>query len=212
MSVKIACPTTFTINDTKNNRKLLYILLRLLKNENQQNIVTFRQISALFDLKSRQDSNNFYRDFQDSDGDFLHFLQRKKKLGEAFPLIEKQVLKNPLIAISEHFRMFIENHPELKMSYQCFCDYVSEIDAIKLKKRFKELTTNGEIKPDSERFLKEIIEDGNTSKAHRKAIIETFPHLQQSEKEVKKEVDFLRNINVLGKNILMNHLEEDGNN
>lgn len=203
LSVNISCPIQFDIKDTQNNRKLLYVLLRLFKKENGQNIATFQKISNLFGLKSRQDSNNFYREFQEIEEDFLYYLQRKKKLGEAFPLIEAQLLKNPLLTMSEHFKMFTQKHPEIQISYLSFTKYASEIDAVKLKKRFEQLLTKKVVKPDAERFLKEIIEDESTSKDNRKTIVQTFPKLQEDDKKVKKEISFLKNTSRFSINFLV---------
>ena len=72
--IRVNCPISFEIKDTQNNRKALYILLRLFKSENGKNLATFEKISALFCLNSRQDSNNFYREYLASGEDLLHFL------------------------------------------------------------------------------------------------------------------------------------------
>lgn len=203
LTVKLNCPAQFEIKDTNHNKKVLYVLFRLFKTENGNNFATFKEISAFFDLKSRQDSNNFYREFLASGEDFLLFLQRKKKLNEAFPVIEKQILRNPLLSMKEHFQEFIETNPELKMSETAFKSYASQIDALKLKKRYDQLITKKEIRPDKERFLKEILEDEETSNLHKKEIIATFPELQKSEKEKQKEVSFLNNFDKFGRNILV---------
>ena len=185
--IKVNCPISFEIKDTQNNRKALYILLRLFKSENGKNLATFKKISALFCLNSRQDSNNFYREYLASGEDLLHFLQRKKKLKDAFPLIEAQVLKTPLLSLKEQYKVFVDDNPNIKISESSFMKYFSEIDAAKLKKRYDQLLTKGEIKPDKERFLKELIEDDNTSNQKRKEIIAVFPELQQDAKEVVRK-------------------------
>ena len=201
--ISVNCPVSFTIKDTKNNRKALYVLLRLFKTENGKNLTTFEKISALFNLNSRQDSNNYYREYLASGEDLLHFLQRKQKLKEAFSLIEMQVLKNPLLSLKEHYKVFVDDNPIIKISEPSFMKYASEIDAIKLKKRFDQLLTQGEIKPDKERFLKELIEDDNISNQKRKEIVAVFPELQQDEKEVSKEISLFNNLDKFGKNFLI---------
>lgn len=206
LTIHINCPATFEIKDTKNNLKVLYILLRLFKSQKGKNLVTFSRISALFGLKSRQDSNNFYRDFLASGEDILHFLQRKKKLNKAFPIIEKQILANPLLPIGEHFKEFLRCNPEFKMTEATFKSYASRIDALKIKKRYDQLITKKEIKPDKERFLKEIIEEEATSTQQRKTILSVFPELQQEQKEVVKEASFLSHFDKFGKNIIVMYL------
>ena len=120
LTIRVNCPVSFTIKDTKNNRKALYVLLRLFKTENGKNLTTFSKISALFGLNSRQDSNNFYREYLASGEDLLYFLQRKQKLKEAFPLIENQVLKNPLLSLKEQYKLFIDTNPTIKISEPSF--------------------------------------------------------------------------------------------
>ncbi|MEA2104647.1 MAG: DDE-type integrase/transposase/recombinase [Candidatus Cloacimonadota bacterium] len=198
LSVSINNPIKFSVKDTKNNQKMLLVLLRLFKKENGKELVTFKKISALFGLKSRQDSNNFYREFQQHDGDFKDYLERKKDFRDALPLIEKQILQNPLLKINEHYKDFIETHPKFKMSYTCFRDYFSQIDALKLKNKYDQLTTEDKIKPDTERFLKEILEDETTGKSSRKKILKTFPKLEQKEKDIKVERRFQEDMNTFG--------------
>jgi len=163
------------------------VLLRLLKNENRKNVFTFREISEMFSLKHRQDSNNFYREFLACCEDFLLFLQRKIKLEEAFPIIENLVLKMPLLTIREQYEIFSEDYPEYKMSFTCFQKYFSRIDSKKLKKRYDELISSKKCRLDKEQFLKEILNEGSLSNKTSKKIISIFPELQQGEKEIKNE-------------------------
>lgn len=214
--VSISEPCRFLLKDTNANRKVLYVLFRLLTNENNENLTTFQQISAIFGLKSRQDSNNFFREFNHSGQDFLSYLERKKRLKAALPLIEKQALKNPQLSMHEQYKEFMKSNPALKMSEVCFRNYYSEIDAAKLRKRFMQLKSSEEIQigkevtPDKERLLKEILEDDTLSNSKRKAIFQEFPELMQTDKEVKKEVSFLQNFDKFGKNILVMFLVASG--
>jgi transposase-like protein len=105
--------------------------------------------------------------------------------------------------MKEHYRAFVDNNPIVKISEPSFKKYVSEIDAIKLKKRFEQLLTKGEIKPDKDRFLKELIEDDNISNQKRKEIIAVFPELQQEQKEIDKEISLFNNLDKFGKNFLV---------
>ena len=210
--IKIGCPVQFELRDTPNNQKVLYVLLRLLKKENGKNLATFHLISALFGLKARQDSNNFYREFQACGYDFLKYLQRKSKLGEAFPLIEEQVLEMPLFNSSEQFEIFSKNHPEHKMSFQSFKKYYAQIDAHKIKKRYDELITKQECRLDKERFLKEILAEDTISNQTRKKIISVFPELEEDEKEVRNEILFHQNMKAFGKYFLIMFLVAGGMN
>jgi len=210
LNVKVNCPVSFTIKDTKNNRKALYVLIRLFKAENGKNLATFEKISALFGLNSRQDSNNFYREYLASGEDLLLFLQRKQKLKKAFYLLEAQVLKNPLRSLKEQYKIFIDENPAINISQTSFMKYFSEIDAVKLKKRFDQLLTKDEVRPDKERFLKEILEDENTSNQKLKEIVTVFPELQKDEKEANKEVSFFNTLDKYGKNLMIMFLVASG--
>lgn len=203
ISIKINSPVQFDLADTSNNRKVLYVLLRLLKTENSTNLVTFQGISALFGLKSRQDSNNYFREFLACGEDLLSYLKRKKHLEGAFPLLEKQVLEMPLLSVSEQYKVFSKAHPEYKMSYLTFQKYFSRLDTQKLKKRYDELISQKECQPDKERFLKEILADDGTSHKTRRKIVSVFPELEPEEREVKQEVLFHQNMKSSGKYFLL---------
>ena len=212
LSVKITNPVQFDLPDTTNNRKVLYVLLRLLKTGNGRNLVTFRTISALFGLNSRQDSNNYFREFHACGLDFLKYLQRKSKLGEAFPLVEKQVLEMPLFTIREQFEIFSNNHSEHKMSFASFKKYYNRIDAQKIKNRYDELITKQECRLDKERFLKEILAEDMFSNKTRKKIVSIFPELEENEKEVHNETVFHQDMKAFGKYFLIMFLVAGGMN
>ena len=180
----------FDLADTKNNRKALSALFRLFTRENGKKVFTFREISEIFSLKNRQDSNNFYREFIACGEDLLHFLERKIKLKDAFPIIEKLVLEMPLLSIRDQYETFSEEHPEYKMSFTTFQRYFSRIDSKKLKKRYDELLSEKECRIDKERILKEIISEDNLSRKTRKKILTILPELEQDEKEIKNEISF----------------------
>jgi len=170
------------------------VLLRELKKENGKNVFTFQDISNIFNLNHRQDTDNFCRLFKACDEDFLSYLQGKIKLEAAFPIIEKQVLEMPLLLIREQYDMFSEEYPQYEMSFVTFQKYFSRIDSKKLKKRYDELISYRKCRIDKERFLKEILAEENLSNKTRKKIISIFPELQQGEKEVKNEISFNKDL------------------
>lgn len=102
-----------------------------------KHLCTFQTISDFFDLKSRQDSNNFYRDFQHSDHDMAAFLTRKRKFRTTIPIIEEQILSDNKLSITQHYQTFCENYPQYKMSYATFTNIVRETDALKMYHKFK---------------------------------------------------------------------------
>ena len=201
--VLITDSTQFTIKKTKNNKKLLYVLLRLFKDKNGKNLLTFSKISEHFGLKNRQDSNNFFREFVHSGSDFLDYLVRKSRLTEAFPLIENEILKYPLKSIKKHYKDFTTKYPEYKMSEQTFKKYVSQIDSLKLKTRIEALISKKEISINKDAFLKEILYETDNNRNSRKQIVDTFPELEQTDNELSKEKDFIKNSNKFGKQLLV---------
>jgi transposase-like protein len=128
------------IRDTHSNRKLLYILLRLFISLDNQYLCTFQTISDFFSLNSRQDSNNFFRLFQEAGQDFGAFLTRKRKLSEAISLVETQILKSGDLTITEHHHVFSQEHSEYKMSLTSFTNIIRETDALKMYNKCKNLT------------------------------------------------------------------------
>ena len=98
----------------------------------------------------------------------------------------------PLLLIREHYEIFSKDYLEYKMSFATFQKYFSRIDSKKLKQRYDELISSKKCRIDKERFLKEILAEGNLSNKTRKKIISIFPELQQDEKEMKNEISFTR--------------------
>ena len=173
---------------------------------------TFSDISKSFGLKHRQDSNNFYREFQACGEDFLMFLQRKLKLGIAFLIIEDIVLQMPLLTIHKQYEIFIENYPEHKMSFTTFQKYFQRIDSKKLKKRYDELISSKECHIDKERLLKELLSEENLSNKSRKKIISIFPELEQDDTEIKNEISFTKDWKPYAKYLLIMFLIASGMN
>lgn len=159
-------------------------------------------ISNLLGLNSRQDSNNFWREFQACEYDFGDFLLRKKKLREAFPLIEKQVLLAPLLSIKEHYRHFCQTYPEFKLSYLCFRSYCSNIDSVKLLKQIRSMVQKGEIKVNAMQLLSEVLEECDTKGLKRKEIVDVFPEVEKDDKKDWIRSSFLCNVDNYGKCIL----------
>jgi len=118
----------------------------LLKNPDGKHLCTFQSISEFFELNNRQDSNNFYREFQLSDQDMESFLTRKRKYREAIPLIQAQILSSNDLTIKQHHQIFCENHPENKMSIVTFANIVRETDALKMYYKFKKLGKTNQTK------------------------------------------------------------------
>ena len=173
-----------------------------MKDKKNKHIFTFAEISSQLGLNSRQDSNNYWREFQDSGLDFGLFIQRKKKLGEAMPLIEKQVLYAPLLNIKDHWVEFCERYTEYDMSYICFRNYYSGIDAIKLQKSLKSLfnTNNSSINPI--KMISEVLSENDCNGLKRKEIVDVFPEAMKENETDEVRSSFLRKVDAYGKNIL----------
>ncbi len=206
-SIQFSGEGSFELKNTPSNQKVLYVFLRKFKTSSGKHLLTFQNISEIFDLKSRQDSNNFYREFQASGGDILSYLKRKKKFEEALPLIEKEALACPILSIKEHYDEFIGKYPEFKMSYITYCKYFSEIDSKKLKDSYDRYISKGKCNINKEKLLQELLYDehlDNTkAKQIRKIIPESETKKEQKIKEAEKEVSFLQNVPAYGKSILV---------
>lgn len=159
-------------------------------------------IANLLGLNNRQDSNNFWREFQACGYDFGSFLLRKKKLREAFPLIEQQVLSAPFLKISEHYRYFFRNNPEFKMSYNSFIDYYRNIDTVKFKKQVTGMLVKGQLQVNVKQMLSEVLAESNPNGLKRKEIVDVFPEVEKSGNDDKIRYSFLRNVDSYGKHIL----------
>ena len=159
-------------------------------------------ISLLLGLNNRQDSNNFWREFQACDYDFSNFLLRKKKLRDAFPLIEQQVLSAPLLSPVEHYKYFCQNHPEFKMSKKCFIDYYSNIDAVKLQKQIKSMVVKGQSQVNAIQLVSEVLAECDTNGLKRKEIVEIFPEAEKDDNKDQIRSSFLRDVDSYSKYIL----------
>lgn len=134
------------------------------------------------------------------------YLQRKIKLGNAFPIIEKNALKMPLLSIREQYETFSEEYPEYKMSFSTYQKYFSRIDAKKMKNRYDELISTKKCSLDKGRFLKEILAEEDISHKTRKKIVSIFPETQQDEKEMKNEIAFTKKWDLYAKLLLIRFL------
>jgi transposase-like protein len=71
-----------TLADTWNNRRLLMVLLRLVGNAQGKPALTFAEIAQAFGYRDRRNVNNFWREYEQSGGDCLAYLQRQYKIDE----------------------------------------------------------------------------------------------------------------------------------
>lgn len=119
----------------------------------------------------------------------LSFLRRENRLQNlAFELIEKQILKSPLLPLPEHYAIFTDTHPEICLSKPTFSSYVRRIDSCKVLARVRELLITGEVDPDSRAYIKELLETLEINPNQKKEIVSLFPEV---EAEIETEpVDF----------------------
>ena len=195
------------LKNTPNNQKLLYILLRQFKTVSGKHLFTFQNISEAFGLKSRQDSNNFYREYKSAGEDILNYLKRKKKLEEAFPLIRKEVLNIPILKLTDHYRMFIEKYPQYHMSYTTYHKYYSEIDTAEFRQSIDKYISEGKCSIDKEQLLQEVLSEESVSSEKVKQIRKVLPESEKQKeikcKEAETEVNFLQNVPAYGQYILV---------
>ncbi|MBN2258363.1 MAG: hypothetical protein JW704_11160 [Anaerolineaceae bacterium] len=166
--------------DTDENQKALFVLLRLLScPDTGKPLFTYQQIADAFGKKDRRDIHNFVREFMKRGGDFLTYLARKTtKKERLFAVIETQVLDAPLLSPAEHYRLFCEAHPQEQLCEQTFRSYVNDIAATKLLKRFRQHGFKKEQRLDVRRYLQELIDLPSLSRVKRKEVLETFPEVE----------------------------------
>lgn len=196
--------------DSVSNEKALMIISRELRTgANNKHSLTFQDISEGLGHDSRQYSNNFYREFENRDKDMLSFLERKNSLKESsFEIIEEQILDSPFLDISEHYKYFKSNNPEISISERTFGKYISDIDAFKLLKRIQNLVSPEKIYPNATYYLKEIIESSEISPHKKKEIVSVFPEVKLEEKKIDKSIDL--SLTIIQKYILTVFLYASG--
>ncbi len=181
ISVKIE-DMQIELKDTPSNRKTLSVVARKLTYvESGKPVFTFQAIAKHLGYAARQNTNNFYREFEACGEDFQQFSVRQNRLKEAsFPLIEAQVLESPLLSLHEQYLSFIQHYPKLSMSEATFRDYVNDIESAKIVKRCRQLVSeSGEhVSVETRRYIKELLKIARFPPAKTREIIELFPDVQ----------------------------------
>lgn len=143
--IKINVPIILSLPATKSNTRFLYILLRMLCDENGNRLLSFQIIANLLNFESRQNIHNFWREYVACSEEILDYLTRKVELKKAVPLIQKTILSNILLPLSQHYRDFVKAYPHLEMCYSTFSKYATKINSNSLleevQKLFKEAST-----------------------------------------------------------------------
>ena len=149
INVALNVPVRFSLAKTNANIKLIIVFLRLLLAKDGSAICTFSQIARLFGYSDRRNVNNYWREFQQHNSDFLSFLSRKVDFAECVPLIEDFVAKNMILPIAEMHRRFEKTY-SIKMSLATFQKYLSQTCSVRLlnqaqKHLIKKLCSGGAI-------------------------------------------------------------------
>jgi transposase-like protein len=171
-----------TFQETENNKRLLFILLRLFVCPmTGKPFFTWQEIADAFGKKDRRNMQNFMQEFQQCEGDFLRYLARKATKKDAvFPLVEAQILAAPLLSIAKHYRAFCATHTQERVCEQTFRHYIHEIPATKILKRIRQLGFKQERRFDMRRYLQELLALDTLSQAKKKEIVEQFPDVEPS--------------------------------
>lgn len=136
--IKVKIPVSFSIIDTKNNKKLLLILLRLFVDEKEKRLLTFQQIADLLGYPDRRNVNNFWREFVDFGCDMLRFLQRKKCYEAFIPEIERFAANNLHLPVKEMHKRFLQSF-NTRMCLKTFVDYLSQINCLTIIRQARKL-------------------------------------------------------------------------
>ncbi len=172
------------LNDSTPNRKTLSVIIRELKCiESGKPVFTFQEIADNLGYEARQNTNNFYREFQANGEDFLAFLSRQNTLKETlFPVIEAQVLESPWLSPHEHYVAFCEHHPDTSISEPTFRDYVNDIESVKILKRRKHFVSEATDGLNADIYLRELLDIATFNPGKQKEIVTVFPEVAQAEK------------------------------
>jgi transposase-like protein len=171
------------LKDTQPNRKALSVIIRELKScESGKPVFTFQEIADSLGYEARQNTNNFYREFQANGEDVLAFLSRKNTLKEqVFPLIEAQVLESPWLAPHDHYVAFCQHYPDTSISEATFREYVNEIESVKILNRRKYLISGTQDGLNTEVYIRELLACATFSPGKQKEIVTVFPEVVQGE-------------------------------
>jgi transposase-like protein len=94
--------STDWLPDTMSNRKAILVFLRLLQDERDKPLFTFRELSVLFDGNNRQAASGHVERFRQCGSDFLRFLTRKRKVdSQVVEVVIQELLHDPLAEIGE---------------------------------------------------------------------------------------------------------------
>jgi len=162
--VKINTTVSFSLINTKNNKKLLLILLRLLVDGKGKCILTFQQIADLLEYPDRRNVNNFWREFVGYGYDVLKFLQRKKDYEHFVPEIERFVARNLHLPVKDMYKRFLQTF-NTKMCLGTFVNYLSQINCMVIIKQARKLLMERISSGDTVYLLKILSESDNVPKA-----------------------------------------------
>ena len=94
--------STDWLPDTPSNRKAMVVFLRLLRDEEGNQLFTFQELSVILDSEKRQASSGHVERFRDCGCDFLKFLTRKRKVdSEVVEAVLSELLCDPLAEMKE---------------------------------------------------------------------------------------------------------------
>ncbi len=86
--------------NTMSNSKSILVFLRLLQDERGKPVLTFQDLSVLFDSDNRQASSGHMERFRECGSDFLSFLTRKRKVdSQVVEALTQELLHDPLAEI-----------------------------------------------------------------------------------------------------------------
>jgi transposase-like protein len=127
--INISVPVTISFPKTKNNTRLLYILLRMLCDMQGNRLLTYQAIAELIGFENRQNIHNFWSEFIGCAEDILSYLSRKVEFKKAIPLIQQVILSNILLPMSYQYETFRKKYPQYQMCYTTFVKYAGMIDS-----------------------------------------------------------------------------------
>jgi len=94
--------STDWLPDTPSNRKAMLVFFRHLRDEKGKQVLTFQELSVLFDSDNRQAASGHVERFRDCGSDFLSILTRIRKVdSQVVEAVTHELLADPLAEIGE---------------------------------------------------------------------------------------------------------------
>jgi transposase-like protein len=159
--VEISKPFILKMPNNLANRKLVIILLGLITTDSNEKYFTGEQIAEIVHLNDRRDVDNYTREHKNVDYDWVKYLSRKDRFPEYTSVIEELVISNPLLNNKELYRQFCKQYSLVKMCFESFKKYLSQIDTNKVIQNIQRFIDKNIHSIDKDNLLSYLVNNNN---------------------------------------------------